>query len=96
MTQTPDWLCEVQSPSTAKLDRTKKLGVYARERVSCVWLAMPLEKTIEVYMLHGSELRLETKYSGRERVRIAPFEAIELDLDWLWPAALDLPKGQRP
>lgn len=29
----PDWICEVLSPSTAALDRVKKMTVYARERV---------------------------------------------------------------
>jgi len=30
ITRTPDWLCETLSPSTARLDRRKKLPVYAR------------------------------------------------------------------
>ena len=29
----PDWVCEVLSPSTSKVDRTKKLSIYAREGV---------------------------------------------------------------
>jgi len=29
----PDWICEVLSPSTAKLDRGKKLSAYGREGV---------------------------------------------------------------
>ena len=33
-TLSPDWLCEVQSPSTAALARGRKLPLYARERVS--------------------------------------------------------------
>src|SRR5262245_30527601 len=27
----PDWVCEVLSPSTVKIDRAKKLAIYARE-----------------------------------------------------------------
>lgn len=34
----PDWVCEVLSPSTAKIDRTKKLVIYAREKVCHAWL----------------------------------------------------------
>lgn len=30
----PDWVCEVLSPSTAGIDRTEKLPIYARERSS--------------------------------------------------------------
>lgn len=32
----PDWVCEVLSKSTAVLDRSEKLPVYARERVAHV------------------------------------------------------------
>src|SRR3954467_12406104 len=30
-TVSPDWICEVLSPSTEKIDRAQKLGIYARE-----------------------------------------------------------------
>src|SRR5436190_1672707 len=30
----PDWVCEVLSPSTAAMDRVKKITIYAREGVS--------------------------------------------------------------
>lgn len=33
----PDWVCEVLSPSTASIDRTEKLPIYARERLAHVW-----------------------------------------------------------
>ena len=34
----PDWVCEVLSPSTASLDRSKKLAIYARAEVAHAWL----------------------------------------------------------
>ncbi|HVV50643.1 MAG TPA: Uma2 family endonuclease [Polyangia bacterium] len=37
----PDWLCEVLSPSTAALDRTRKMHHYARAGVKHVWLLDP-------------------------------------------------------
>ncbi len=43
----PDWGCEILSPGTAKLDRTIKLPIYARERVSHAWIIDPNEKTLE-------------------------------------------------
>ena len=47
----PDWACETVSPSTERLDRGKKLAVYARERVSHLWLVNPLAETLEAYRL---------------------------------------------
>jgi len=44
----PDWLCETLSPSTARIDRTRKLAIYAREGVRHVWLVDPLARTLEV------------------------------------------------
>lgn len=81
----PDWVCEVLSPSTVKLDRTKKLDVYARERVSHVWLVEPVAETLEVLLLNGAQTwEVVARYNGNDRVRAAPFEAIEIELRYLW------------
>jgi Uma2 family endonuclease len=83
-TLAPDWLCETLSPSTAKLDRTKKLGVYARVGVSHVWLVDARRQTLEVLALRGSNLMTQATYRAYERVRLEPFDAIEIDLAFLW------------
>lgn len=83
-TLAPDWLCEVLSPSTVRLDRNKKLGVYAREGVQHVWLVDPLAKTLEVLRLSGSAWTTHATYSSHERIRAVPFDAIEIELAYLW------------
>ena len=80
----PDWVAEVQSPSTAALDRGPKLAVYARERVSHVWMIEPVSQTLEVLRLDGETYRIVKVASGADRVRAEPFDAIELDLSILW------------
>ncbi len=80
----PDWICEVVSPSTAALDRAKKLAVYARERVSHAWLADPLARTLEVLRLENGRWTIVSTSAGADIVRAEPFEAIELDLTLLW------------
>ena len=47
-TLAPDWVCEVLSPSTAVIDRVKKLAIYAREGVAHTWLIDPALRTLEV------------------------------------------------
>jgi hypothetical protein len=50
-TITPDWICEVLSPGTARLDRHHKLDVYARAGVAHAWLIDPLARTLEALHL---------------------------------------------
>lgn len=80
----PDWVCEVSSPSTAALDRREKLPVYAREGVPHVWLIDPIAQTLESLRLDGATYRIAQVEGGETRVRVPPFEAIELDLAVLW------------
>lgn len=84
VTRAPDWVCEVLSPSTASLDRVRKSRSYAREGVLWSWLVDPVGKTLEAYKLdNGLWVQLGT-WSGDETPRVAPFEAIELQLSALW------------
>ncbi|MGE0325769.1 MAG: Uma2 family endonuclease [Polyangiaceae bacterium] len=80
----PDWLCEVLSPSTAKLDRAEKLPIYAREGVRHVWLVDPLARLLEVLRLEGEHWTLLGAYSDSAKVRAEPFEVFELELGVLW------------
>lgn len=80
----PDWLCEVLSPKTARIDRLKKLRVYAREQVGHVWLLDPIQRTLEVLRLDGPRWTIVTVHGGAEIVRAEPFDALELDLSRLW------------
>jgi Uma2 family endonuclease len=83
-TVAPDWICEVLSPSTETLDRGRKLGVYAREGVGHCWLVNPLSHTLEILHLTASGWSLLATHQGSQRVRAAPFEAVELDLGSVW------------
>ncbi len=80
----PDWLCEVLSPSTARVDRAKKMRHYAKVKVQHVWLVDPLATTLEVYRLDASGWLLVDTYAGDAKVRAEPFDAVELDLAGLW------------
>ena len=80
----PDWVCEVLSPSTASLDRVKKLAVYARERVPFVWLLDPAARTLEVLQLRDGRWVILRTHAGNSVVRAEPFAALELKLELLW------------
>ena len=80
----PDWLCEIVSPSTASLDRTRKLGTYAREGVPHVWLVDPLARTLEILRLEAGHWVIVSSHEGSDTVRAEPFAEIELALSDLW------------
>jgi Uma2 family endonuclease len=80
----PDWLCETLSPSTARIDRTRKLAIYAREGVRHVWLVDPLARTLEVLALDGERWIVAENHGGDDVVRAAPFAVLELALARLW------------
>jgi Uma2 family endonuclease len=80
----PDWVCEVISPRTERIDRGKKMRIYRREGVGHVWLLTPLLRTLEVYRLEAGRWVLLETYEDDEKVRAEPFDAMELDLGTLW------------
>ncbi|PTL81451.1 Uma2 family endonuclease [Vitiosangium sp. GDMCC 1.1324] len=80
----PDWVCEVLSPSTAALDRGRKMGSYAREGVKHLWLVDPVSRSLEVYRLESGRWLLTGTHVGEVTVRAEPFEALALELGALW------------
>ncbi len=80
----PDWVCEILSPSTASLDRRKKLAIYARERVSHAWLVDPLAQTFEGLRLVSRRWTILATHGGADVVRAEPFTEVELPLASLW------------
>lgn len=83
-TVAPDWVCEVLSPSTAFVDRGRKLPLYFREGVAQAWLIDPRKCTLEVYGRGHLGWRLVTRYKGDVVVRAEPYEVAPLDLARLW------------
>lgn len=83
-TVAPDWICEVLSPSTAHIDRIRKLPIYARENVQHAWLIDPVAQTLEVFELQNGRYSLAQTAEGEQRGHFIPFDAIELDLALLW------------
>jgi Uma2 family endonuclease len=80
----PDWVCEIVSPSTEAFDRGTKLPVYARHGVRHAWLVDPLDQTLEAYENDAGVWRPRGTFRGEARVRVAPFNAVEIELAALW------------
>jgi len=83
-TLAPDWVCEILSASTARVDRGHKLRMYGREGVTQVWLLDPEARTLEVLRRQAQQWLLVAVHEGSARVRAEPFDGVELDLAPLW------------
>lgn len=80
----PDWICEVTSPGSVRLDRVRKLPVCARNLVAFVWMVDPEQQTFEAYRNAEGEWILFSSHGGAEVIRVEPFDAIEIDLASIW------------
>lgn len=80
----PDWVCEVTSPSSGRLDRLKKLPIYARAGVDHAWIVEPEQQTLEAYQREAERWILAGTYGEEPLVRIAPFDAVEINLSRIW------------
>ena len=85
VTLAPDWVCEVLSSSTRKVDLHEKRPIYAREGVAYLWLVEPTDRTLEAFELHDGQWLLIASAKDDEPVSIRPFDAITFSLGDLWP-----------
>lgn len=83
-TLAPDWVCEIVSPSTGRIDRSRKMRHYAADGIAHLWLVDPLQQTLEVYRLESGRWVVAGTHGGGETVRVEPFEAVEIRLAHWW------------
>ncbi len=84
-TVAPDWVCEIVSPSSGRLDRTRKMPIYARAGVAFLWMVDPGLRTLEAYRLDGSRWMVAATAGGGDAVCVAPFDALAIDMSRWWP-----------
>lgn len=80
----PDWICEVLSYRTMRIDRIKKMPIYAKFHVSFLWLIDPLTKILEVFKLESNKWVLSCTAIEDDKFKAEPFEHIEINLKNLW------------
>jgi Uma2 family endonuclease len=80
----PDWICEVLSPSTERIDRGRKLRIYAEAGVSHAWFVKPTDRSLEVMRLREGAWTIVGSWQDAASVRVEPFEAIAIELARLW------------
>jgi Uma2 family endonuclease len=79
----PDWVCEIVSPGHEKKDTVSVPLLLKRHHVPYYWIIWPEKRVLEAYLLDEGDWRVIATLKDRDRARIPPFEAIELDLESL-------------
>lgn len=85
ITVSPDWACEILSPSTARIDREAKLPIYAAQGVGFVWLIDPASRFLDAYQNVAGKWMLVGTATGDGDVCLRPFDAITFSLNELFP-----------
>ena len=80
----PDWVCEILSPSTEELDRTRKMPRYAYAGIPTLWIVDPPARRLEIYSRNQTTWHLDATLTDVASVSAPPFEAITIDLGRLW------------
>lgn len=73
----PDWVIEIVSPSSRKLDYYRKLEIYERAGVQEYWIVDPLKKQIGVYDL--TQDGFPKMYSFADKVSVGIYKDFEID-----------------
>ena len=81
----PDWVCEVLSPSTRRLDLTAKREIYGAAGVGHLWFVDPLARTLEAFERRDGAWVLIAALKEADEVRVPPFDAVAFPLSALWP-----------
>jgi Uma2 family endonuclease len=86
VTTAPDWVCEVLSKGTVKIDRGLKMQIYAREKVGHLWFVDPRKRTLEVFKLVAGVWVPIQLLKDDAAVSAEPFDAVPFPLSRLWPS----------
>ena len=79
----PTLVVEVLLPSTAHLDRDRKMRLYAEHGVPYYWIADPESRSVEAYTLAGAAYSPAGRVTS-EPATLPPFSDLTLDPASIW------------
>jgi Uma2 family endonuclease len=80
----PNWVCELLSDSTEKRDRGEKRLLYATYGVDHYWIVDPRVRSVEVFQRLDRQWLALGYFTDAEKFSAPPFEAITIDLSFVW------------
>lgn len=88
---TPDWVCEILSPSTQGLDRNQKRALYHEHGIGHYWIVDPEARLVEVFAHAEAGWTLVGTYDESATVAMPPFLEVAVPIERLF-----LPKPAKP
>ncbi len=82
----PDWVIEIASPSSRKMDYKRKTTLYREAGVREYWIVDPEERAVTVYRFEDGDSGNDeeaVRYSFTERVKAGIYEDLYLDFSEL-------------
>jgi len=83
VTLTPDWVCEIPSPSNRNHDLVRKKAILHKAQVPYYWVIDLADKILAVHRWHADGYLNIANCVAGDRVKLAPFEEVEVDVSYL-------------
>jgi Uma2 family endonuclease len=81
----PDLLVEILSDSTGRRDKTIKKALYERYGVKEYWLADPIYRTIDQFVLENGGYRLTATLTEADQLKSPIIPCLNIDLSVIFP-----------
>ncbi|MCL2322441.1 MAG: Uma2 family endonuclease [Oscillospiraceae bacterium] len=76
----PDFIIEISSDSTSRIDKTKKLDKFERSGVKEYWIVDPEREEVDVFILNNGIYGKPKYYFRNDKIRLTAVESVEVDL----------------
>ena len=77
----PDWIIEIVSPSSQRMDYLTKLFKYRTAGVREYWIVNPMTEIVQTYLFEGMEY--STQYSFEEEIPVGIYSGFKIDIEEL-------------
>jgi Uma2 family endonuclease len=85
ITDMPDLVVEILSPSSVEVDEVDKFALYESHGIANYWIIDPDAQRITAYVLHDGSYAKAAEVTGTGEAHLPPFPDLAIPLARLWP-----------
>ena len=75
----PDWIIEIVSPGSTRMDYFDKLFKYRTAGVREYWIVNPMKKTVQTYLFEGEED--SNQFSFEDTIPVGIYKDLQIRID---------------